>query len=315
DPHRVRPGPDERRGPHRLRHRLAVARARRPAARRDRGAPREERGAVAAVRAPAPAARLRRGPRRRQRLDRRHPRGRAGDGRAHRPGAPVHAAGLPLRGGACRGGAPGPARALGALPGLLLQLVLLPRHHPLHLEVGRRHGAHHRGRGLDGRPVVAGRDAGRGDPGAAPRALPRRRPARLAGPRPAQHRGVGLPDEPGLRLRQGARVGDPHDARPDRAVRAAAGPVRGAEVPRRRRVRPLDRPRVLRDQHPQPPQAARVARLQQPQGGDRARRRRRADLARGRAHRRPRDPRLAAPGAAALRRGRPRPCPTAPARL
>ena len=35
---------------------------------------------------------------------------------------------------------------------------------------------------------------------------------RLPRPRPAQHRGVGLPDEPGLRLLQGPRVGDPYDA-------------------------------------------------------------------------------------------------------
>ena len=36
---------------------------------------------------------------------------------------------------------------------------------------------------------------------------------RLPRPRAAQRRGVGLPDRAGLRLHQGLRVGDPHDAR------------------------------------------------------------------------------------------------------
>ena len=49
------------------------------------------------------------------------------------------------------------ARAQRPLAGLLLQLVLLPRPHPLLVEVGRRHGPHHRGRGVDGRPLLAGR--------------------------------------------------------------------------------------------------------------------------------------------------------------
>ncbi len=72
----------------------------------------------------------------------------------------------------------------------------------------------------------------------------------------------GFPMTPGLRLHQGVRVGDPDDARAGAIHRAAAGPVRGAEVPRRRRVRPLDRPRVVRHQPPQPSQAPRVGGLQ-----------------------------------------------------
>ena len=111
---------------------------------------------------------------------------------------------------------------------------------------------------------------------------------------PAQHRGVGLPDEPRLRLRQGAGVGDPHDPRPDRAVRAAAGPVRRAQVARRRRVRPLDQPGGVRDLDPQPPQAPRVAGLERPPRRRGARGRRRDRRARGRARGRPRHPHLAA---------------------
>ena len=108
------------------------------------------------------------------------------------------------------------------------------------------------------------------------------RPQGLPRPRPAQHRGVGLPDEPRLRLHQGAGVGDPYDARPDRAVRAAAGPLRRAQVARRRRVRPLDQPGVVRHLDPQPPQAPRVAGLERaprrrgPRGRRRDRRARRA---------------------------------------
>ena len=49
--------------------------------------------------------------------------------------------------------------------------------------------------------------------------------------------------------------------------RPAARALRGAEVPRRRRVRPLDRPRVVRDVVPQQAQAPRVGGLQRPQGG------------------------------------------------
>ena len=51
-----------------------------------------------------------------------------------------------------------------------------------------------------------------------------------------------------------------------RVDRAAARAVRGAEVPRRRRVRALDRPGVVRDLVPQPPQAPRVGGLPRPQG-------------------------------------------------
>ena len=277
-----------------LRHRLAVEPARRPAARRDRGAAGQERGPRPALRAAAAAPGVRPRAAGRQRVGRRHRRGgAAGRGRA-RPVRPVHPEGVPLRGGPRRRRAPRGQRALGALARLLLQLVLLPRPHPLLVEVGRRHGPHHRGRGVDGRPVLAGRDGRGGHPLPAPRPLHRVRAARLPRPRPAQHRGVGLPDEPRLRLHQGAGVGDPHDARPDRAVRAPAGPVRRAEVARRRRVRPLDQPRVVRDLDPQPPQAPRVAGLERPPRRRGARGRRRDRRARGRARRRPRHPHLAA---------------------
>ena len=50
--------------------------------------------------------------------------------------------------------------------------------HPLLLEVGRRHGADHRGRGVDRRPRLAGRRRPVDHPGAAARALPRERAAR-----------------------------------------------------------------------------------------------------------------------------------------
>ena len=46
--------------------------------------------------------------------------------------------------------------------------------------------------------------------------------------------------------------------------RAAVRAVRGAEVPRRRRVRPLDRPGVVRDELPQQAQAPRVGGLHRP---------------------------------------------------
>ena len=83
----------------------------------------------------------------------------------------------------------------------------------------------------------------------------------------------GFPIGPGLRLHQGVRVGGPDDARAGALDRAAAGAVRGAEVPRRRRVRALDRPRVVRHQLPQQAQAPRVGGLQRAPGGHRAARR------------------------------------------
>ena len=113
----------------------------------------------------------------------------------------------------------------------------------------------------------------------------------LPRPRPAQRRGVGLPDRPGLRVHQGLRVGDPDDARRVRSIGAAAGLVRGAEVPRRRRVRALDRPRVVRDAAIRNKRKRRewtvFNALQRRRGPDGVHRDRRA---RGRAHRRPRDP-------------------------
>ena len=182
--------------------------------------------------------------------------------------------------------------------------------HPLLLEVGRRHGAHRRGRGLDRRPRLAGRQrrGGRADDraGAAPRALPRQRQPRLPRPRPAQRRGVGLPGRARLRLHQGLRVGDPHDAAPGPLDRAAARAVRGAEVPARRRVRPLDRPGVLRHQLPQQAQAPRVDGLQRAPRRRGARRRARDPRPARHPRRRPRHPRLAAP--------RPPPPPGRPAR-
>ena len=216
-PDRLRPRPDQRRGPRGLRHRLAVEPARRAAARRDRGAAGQERGPRPALRAAAAAPRVRPRAARRQRVGRRHRRGGPAGRRRARPVRPVHPEGVPLRGGARRRRAPRGQRALGALARLLLQLVLLARPHPLLVEVGRRHGPHHRGRGVHGRPVLAGRDGRGGHPLPAPRPLHRVRPQGLPRPRPAQHRGVGLPDEPRLRLHQGAGVGDPHDARPHRA--------------------------------------------------------------------------------------------------
>ena len=65
-----------------------------------------------------------------------------------------------------------------------------------------------------------------------------------------------------------------------RSIGPAARPVRRAEVPRRRRVRALDRPRVVRHQLAQQAQAPRVGGLQRAAGGHRA-------------ARRPRDPRPA----------------------
>ena len=88
-----------------------------------------------------------------------------------------------------------------------------------------------------------------------------------------------------------------------------AGPVRRAEVPRRRRVRPLDRPGVVRHQRPQPPQAAGVAGLQRPEGGHDPRGRHRDQRARGRARRRLRDPR---PGCRAPRARSPSTTPSTP---
>ncbi|CAA9405414.1 MAG: Glycosyltransferases involved in cell wall biogenesis, partial [uncultured Nocardioides sp.] len=317
-PGRCRSRAEEHRGAQRLRHRLAVEqdRGQRAAATRgDRRTAGEERGRVDAVRAAAAPARVRPRAAGRQHVHRRDRRDRT-DGRGvSRPGREIHPAALPLRGGARRCRAPGRARAERPLPGLLLQLVLLPRPHALLVEVGRRHGAHHRGRGVDGRPLLAGRGGRRRHPLPAARALPRVRDPRLPRPRAAQHRGVGLPDDARLRLLQGAGVGDPDDAQRDPPVRPPAGAGGGAEVPARRRVRPLDRPRVVRHQRPQPSQAPRVAGLQRPERRRGPRGCRRDQRPRRRARRRPRHPHLAAPRPPTLRRRRPGPREAAPARL
>ena len=69
----------------------------------------------------------------------------------------------------------------------------------------------------------------------------RRRVDRLARPVAALPRAVGLPDGPGLHLREGLRLGAARVPAGRGADRAAAGAVRRGEVARRRRVRPLAR--------------------------------------------------------------------------
>ena len=99
------------------------------------------------------------------------------------------------------------ARDQRPLADALLQLVLQPGPHVLLDEVGRRHGAHARGRGHPARPVVAARvhPDDRGD--AAAPADRRRRVDRVARPLAALPRAVGLPDGSGLHLREGLRLG------------------------------------------------------------------------------------------------------------
>ena len=158
-PDRLRPRPDQRRGP-------------RPTSTSSGPGPSPAacgRGATAVLRvkdearglplgAAAAAPRLRPRAARRQRLDRRHPaRWPPRRGRAAGLADKFTQDGVPLRGRARRRRAPRASRAIGALAGLLLQLVLRPGPHPLLVEVGRRHGPHHRGRGVDRRPRLAGR--------------------------------------------------------------------------------------------------------------------------------------------------------------
>ena len=71
----------------------------------------------------------------------------------------------------------------------------------------------------------------------------------------------GFPTGPGLRLRQGVRVGDPPDAGAGTPRRAARPALRRAQAPARRGVRALDRPGVVRDLLAQPAQAPRVGGL------------------------------------------------------
>ncbi len=175
----------------------------------------------------------------------------------------------------------------------LLQLVLQPGPHVLLDEVGRRHGAHARGRGHPARPVVAARvdPDDRGD--AAAPADRRRRVDRLARPVAALPRAVGLSDGSGLHLREGLRLGAARVSRRHRTPRPPAGPVRGGQVARRRRVRPLAHGRRGLHQHPPLPQAARVrGRRGDPLGSPRGARRPgpRGRPAR-RPHHRPRHPR------------------------
>ena len=213
-------------------------------ARSDLRVPGQERGPQPALGA---AADVRGGAARRpgrQRVRRRHARGGPAGGRVGRSRRPLHPGVVPLPGQPGRHRAPHHPARLGPLADPLLQLVLQPRAHDVLHEVGRRHGADPRGRRLPRRPVVAARGLQRrgGDP-ASP-AVDRQRVGGVDRPRLQVPRAVGLPDGPGVHLRQGLRVGGARVPRHLPADRRARGPVRGAEVARRRRVRPLEQRRA-----------------------------------------------------------------------
>ena len=235
--------------------------------------------------------------RRRQRLHRRHARG----GRRDRRGGRAGRTSSPRRRTPSRWPAPAPSTSpspsgrctrwrtstTGASPRC---------EHPLLVEVGRRHGAHHRGRG------VASADLGLAG---------RRRRSRSSG-----CRGTGstsTSDRHGyldLGLRNAEEWGFPIGpdfvftkafeweirTTPDRvrSIGLPARAVRRAEVPRRRRVRALDRPGVVRDSATATSASAASGTVFNAlRGGDGAPRRARDDGTRGRAHRRPRHPRVA----------------------
>ena len=295
------PGHPLPRGARRLRRHVALVARRAPRARAHLRLPGAQRGAQPAVGAAAdPLRRPARAPRR-QRLDRRHARGGRVDRRRPRRERPLHRADLPARRGPRRRRAPRHPRHLGALADALLQLVLQPRADVVLDEVGRRHGAHARGRRHPARPgLAAGVDPDHRGHAAAP-ADRGGRADRLAGPVAALPRAVGLSHGSGLHLREGLRLGAARVPRRRRAPRPPAGPVRGGQVARRRRVRALAHRGRRLHPHPALPQAARVrGRRGDPlgprRGPGRPRARRRT---RGRPHHRPRHPHLAAPAAAA----------------
>ena len=272
-----------------------------PRARPDIGAAGEERGPQPAVgAATAVPGRPARG-RRRQPVRRRHAGGRTGGCRPGGCGRSPHRHRVPVQRQPVRRGAPRHARGLGAQPRLLLQLVLRPRADRLLHEVGRRHGPDRGGRRDVRRPRVAARERRSGGRDAEAPAVRGERPGRLSRRLHDQRRGVRLPDGRRLPVRQGLRVGDADGAARHPPAPAAAGAVRGAEVPRQRRVRPLGRHRCLRRHRSHDAQAARVGGLPRAPGRS-ARRDRGRGADRGAPGVRPRDhlrhPEVAAAAAA-----------------
>ena len=239
----------EPRGPHRLRHRLALDQARRAAARDHRRAAREERGAVAAVGAAAAAARVRRGAARRQRLrPTAPPRWRAETVAGVGARRQVHA----RRRTRSTSRAPAPSTWLSTssrcTPSRTSTTGASPRSRPATPASGTATWCSPP-RARSRSPTSAGRS------GTSPSIL-----------RVPRH-GLYLADDRhgylDLGLRNAEEWGFPIGpdfvftkafeweirTTPDRRPldRPAAGPVRGAQVPRRRRVRALDRPGVVRD--------------------------------------------------------------------